>query len=323
AAERSRWERLGVDVAFFDLIGAESLGGCYVMDIPAGGQTRPLQALYDEAIYVARGHGSAQVEVGGKAFTFEWQPRSLFAIPTNARRTFFNGSGSESAALISTNTLPLLLDLFRDERFIFDNPWPFERAPLNTDPVLYQPDKDHDKTAVDLWETLFVADAVSVHRPEFKERGTGERTVYFEMGDSYISSHIAEMIPGHFLRPHKHGPSAFVYTLSGEGYSLMWPEGGEMARFDWPAGDVGLVVPPNAWWHGHFALSAPAIQLAVKLYSRKHPLNHLFDGVHKTLAQGGTVARFTDLPEELREHVWGEYEQKCRERNIQARDPNG
>jgi len=322
-SERGRWDRLGVDVAFFELVGAESLAGCYAFEIPPAGETRPLQAIYDEVVYVARGQGSARVDMAGKTFTFEWQPRSLFGIPTNAVRTFFNGSGHEPAALISVNTLPLMLNLFRDERFIFDNPWAFERAPLHTDAVLYEPDEDHDKTAVDLWETLFVADALAVPRPEFRERGTGERTVYLEMADSYISSHVAEMVPGHFLRPHRHGPSAFVFTLSGEGYSLMWPEGGEITRFEWPQDDIGLVVPPNAWWHGHFALSAPAIQLAVKLHSRKHRFNHLFDGAHKTLAEGGTVARFSDLPLELPEQVWNEYERRCQERNIPARDPNG
>jgi hypothetical protein len=41
-----------------------------------------------------------------------------------------------------------------------------------------------------------------------------------------------------------------VIILSGEGYSLMWPEGEEPTRYEWGPGT--LIVPPNMWYHQHF-----------------------------------------------------------------------
>ena len=46
----------------------------------------------------------------------------------------------------------------------------------------------------------------------------------------------------------RHGPGAHVIILSGEGYSLMWPEGEEPQRYEWEVGHADRsaqpVVPP-------------------------------------------------------------------------------
>ena len=99
----------------------------------------------------------------------------------------------------------------------------------------------------------------------------------------------------------------------------IWDE----VRYDWPQDDIGVVVPPNMWWHGHFFTGPNAMQLAIKLRSRKNPLNHLYDKTHKRVSEGGTVLRYSDLDPKLRERIWGDYVAECRRNGYEPNPPKG
>jgi mannose-6-phosphate isomerase-like protein (cupin superfamily) len=310
------WAERNISAVFLDLIGAESLAGMYVAELAPGASSTQVRQVCEETFYVLRGHGSTTIETPHGTIAFEWGPRSLFAIPLNCPYRLHNGSGTESARLISVNTLPLIYSLFRDGDFVFNTEHDFDRFSPQTvaDPTtatLYKPDAQHARTAVDLYDTLFVPDILKLQRTAFKERGDGN-TVYIETVKSAISNHVAEHPGLRFFNPHRHGPSAFVFTIGGLGYSLMWPDGGEMIRFDWPDDDVGVIVPPNMWWHGHFVTSPTSMQLAIKLRSRFNPINHLFDKSHIPVAEGGKVLRFGDLDDDLKRRIWDTYVEECR-----------
>jgi hypothetical protein len=310
------WPERGFNAAVLDLIGCESTTGLIVGEIPPGKSTEPVKQIFDENIYIVSGTGSCTIEIGGETTSFEWGPRSMFAIPLNCRYRLHNGSGREPVRFFSSNMLPITYNLFRDTNFIFNTPYEFGRVKSEKEAleaVLYKPDTSHEHTAVNLYDTLFVPDVLGVPRSTFKERGEGVSCVYFEMAGSVISAHVAE-IPGHkFFRPHRHGPAAFVFTLGGPGYSLMWREDGDkIERFDWPEDDIGVIVPPNMWWHGHFATGDNVLTLAIKPRSRFVPLNHLYDKSHKNVKEGGTVRRYQDFDESLRRWIWETFVEECK-----------
>lgn len=319
------WPRKGLGAAFLDIAGAESLAGVYVAEIPPKKSTERVRQLFDEVIYVLSGRGNATVVTDDGTTSFEWGPRSLFTVPLNCLHQFHNASATEPVRFLSVNTLPVLYNLFRDDAFLIGgSDWDFHRFSSSTpasSAVLYEPDKQHTRTAVDLYETLFVPDVLAVQRSRFVERGGGNSTVYFELANSPISVHVASFEGGKFFNPHRHGPSAFVFTLEGTGYSLMWTEGAEPMRYDWPQNDVGLVVPPNWWWHGHFITSPTALQIAIKLRSRKHPFNHLYDRTHKLVSEGGTVLRYQDLDPIFRQGIWDTYKSACRTAGLGIEEP--
>src|SRR5579872_865138 len=123
AVETAPWPRLGARGAFVHLKVRGDLVAIFVMEIPPSGKSVPQKHLYEEVLYVLQGYGSAEiVDSQGRKHSFEWGPRSLFALPLNASYRLFNGSGSAPARLASTNNLPMMLNAFRNERFIFDNP---------------------------------------------------------------------------------------------------------------------------------------------------------------------------------------------------------
>src|SRR5690349_19393776 len=117
------WARFGVDGGVAHLKGRGDFVAVFVLDLAPGAKSEPQRHLYEEVVYVLSGHGSTTIETAdGRKHSFEWGPKSLFALPLNARYRHFNASGRERARLASTNNLPIVMNLFHNEAFIFDNP---------------------------------------------------------------------------------------------------------------------------------------------------------------------------------------------------------
>src|SRR5580698_6981928 len=96
-----------------NLKGRGDFGNMMLFDIPPGGSTTPLKHLYEDVIYVLEGRGNTEVEFSdGSKRSFEWGPKSLFAIPLNSKHRHFNASGQQRAFLATTTNLPLLLNAF-------------------------------------------------------------------------------------------------------------------------------------------------------------------------------------------------------------------
>jgi mannose-6-phosphate isomerase-like protein (cupin superfamily) len=320
------WPGRNLDAVFIDLIGAESLAGMFVAELRPGQSSVPVRQIYDETFFVLKGTGTTTIETPHGTIQFEWGPHSLFAIPLNCKYQLHNGSGVLPARLVSTNTLPIVYSLYRDSDFVYNSNHDFERFSPQAvaDPTaatIYEPDAKKTRSDVDVYDTLFIPDVLRMARGDASVRGEGTSLINIETVNSVISDHVCEVPGRRFFRPHRHGPSASIFTVSGTGYSLLWTDGSELTRFDWPENDVGVIIPPNMWWHGHFVTSPNAIQVAVKLRSRMNPINHLYENTHVIVSEGGTVLRFEDMDPVLRTRIWDMFVDECKRKGFDAVPP--
>jgi len=209
---------------------------------------------------VLDGRGSTTVwNDEGRRITFEWKAGAMFAIPLNCCHQHFNGSGQAPARYVAVTNAPPVINLYEDVEFVFNTKHDFKNR-FNGEPDYFSA-KGEQKGL--LLVTNFVADAVNLPLISAKERGAGGGHIRFNMAKGSMNSHISQFPIGTYKKGHAHGPGAHVIILSGEGYSLMWPEGDEPKRYEWEVGT--LIVPPNMWFHQHFNTgTAPARYLAFK-----------------------------------------------------------
>jgi oxalate decarboxylase/phosphoglucose isomerase-like protein (cupin superfamily) len=293
--EVAPWDLKGGLGAFVVLDGTGGVNDAYICEIPPGGKLKPQKHLYEEMVYVAKGHGATTVwQKDGKKHTFEWGPGSLFAIPLNARYQHFNGSGSEPARYFAVTNSCFMMNLFHNLDFIFDDDFAFtDRFDPSVDDYFSGKGQIHGRFFM---TTNFVADTHTVTLKDYSERGAGGTNMKFDLAGQTMGCHISEFPVGTYKKGHRHGPGAHVIVLSGQGYSLLWPEGQDIQRVDWRQGSV--VVPPNQWFHQHFNSGArPARYLALRWGSWRYRFMRLTDSegsTYTSVKQGGGQIEYED-----------------------------
>lgn len=269
------WPRIGKDCrgAFVHLKGRGDFVSLTVIDLPPGASTTQSRHLFDEVFYVMSGTGSAAVEIGdGKSKSFEWGPRALFSVPMNAPYRLFNGSGRDTARIIIASDLPFYMNLYRNERLLFDNPFPFRERIGREGFFGGEGEFLALKPGQHMWETNLVPDLGSFELPEWETRGAGSRNIKFILADSPMHAHTSEMPVGTYKKGHVHGPGAHVFAVTGSGYTLMWNLGDkDFERHEWRHGWV--FAPPDDVFHQHFNTGHdPARYLALSLGSHRYPV---------------------------------------------------
>jgi oxalate decarboxylase/phosphoglucose isomerase-like protein (cupin superfamily) len=245
--ELKPWARRGGRGVFLNHDASRTSNDCYVCEIAPGKQLEPQRQLFEEMVYVLDGRGSTTVwNDAGKKITFEWKAGAIFAIPLNTWHQHFNGSGTQPARYVAVTNAPVIINAFGDLGFVFNTPYDFKDR-FNGEPD-YFAGKGEQKGL--LLDTNFVADAVNLPLYTANERGAGGGHIRFSMAKGYLNSHISQFPVGTYKKAHAHGPGAHVIIMSGEGFSLMWPEGEEAQRYEWKEGS--MIVPPNLWFHQHF-----------------------------------------------------------------------
>jgi mannose-6-phosphate isomerase-like protein (cupin superfamily) len=258
------WARKGVPGAIVHLDGGEQVADAYVLELPPAASSKPDRHLFEELVYILEGRGAAVLwNDAGARREFEWQAGSVFALPLNTWCQFHNGSGSQRARYVAVTNAPLFMNLFHNQKFIFDCHFDFTDRFAGE-----QTDYSGEGTSYPgrIWETNFVPNVVDFPLQPMPERGAGGGNIMLELGGATMGAHISQFPVGTYKKAHRHGAGSHVILLSGEGYSLMWKDGTPIQRVDWKAGS--MFVPPGRWYHQHFNVgSTPARYLALRAYN--------------------------------------------------------
>jgi len=271
--ETSLWPRYGVKSAVVHIKTRGDFANMFLFDIPPRGSTLPQQHLYEEVVYVLEGSGSTQFEFAdGRRRSVDWGPRSLFIVPLNARHRHFNGHARGRALIVSTTNLPLVMNTFLDERFIFGCDFEFfERIGKDVyfrgggDLILVRPGND-------MWETNFVPDLASLELREHPARGAEGGNINIVFPGSGMHAHVSEIPAGTYKKAHRHRPGFHDVCVVGKGYTLQWFEGEqEFQRIDWKHGTV-FPLPADRQFHQHFNTGDhPARYVATGVGSVRYP----------------------------------------------------
>jgi cupin superfamily acireductone dioxygenase involved in methionine salvage len=308
SVEVAPWDLLGVPAALVHVAGRGDWSNIVVAELPPGGETTSQRHLYEEVVYVLAGHGSTVIEdPSGQEHVIEWGPRSLFGIPLNSRYRHVNGSGTggDAARLASVTSLPVVLNAFHDERFVFHADWDFKdrfgadgRFHGEGDFVSVAPGRH-------MWETNYVADLAEFKLHEWAARGSGSKNLKFVLAESTMHAHVSEMPVGTYKKGHRHHPDFHVFTVTGHGYSLLWYEGDKgFERVDWKPGFV--YAPADHQFHQHFnSAPQPSRYLAVAFGGLRYPFTEErrqhWHAVDKSVSQGGRQIDYPDEDPRIRE----------------------
>jgi uncharacterized RmlC-like cupin family protein len=299
AVDLKPWARFGVAGAAVNLKGRGDFISMFVLEIPPGRAISPQRHMYEEIVYVLSGRGSTAIEAAdGRQHSFEWAAGSMFAIPLNARYTHFNASGVQGARMVSTVSLPAVINMFHNEEFIFKNPWNFKDRMGDDKYFLGEGDLLPNPGGRPVWETNFVPDLRSIKLTEWNERGAGSKNISFVLADSTMHAHISEMPVGAYKKAHRHPADYHVMCVTGQGYSLFWYEGDkDFVRIEWKHGTV--FAPPDQMFHQHFnAAHVPVRYLATAFGSKRYPFTNakrkMAGAVATSVKQGGDQIEYED-----------------------------
>lgn len=287
--ETKPWARYDAKGCFAHTHGMGDFMANYVLEVEPGKKTRPVHHIYESFFFVLTGHGSTIVWLpDGQTRVFEWGPKALFAIPLNCKYQILNASGTDPVRLSVTNDAPLVINLFHNLDFVFENPCQFpERA---GDPNyfegggnLYTYGKDSLTKVQNIWETNFINDLSKVRLYAFEGRGKGSTNVNFSLADGTVHAHVSQMPKGRYKKAHRHAAGTHVHAIDGTGYSLLWYEGdSEFVEIPWEHGF--MYTPPFWMYHQHFnTCDHPARYFACSLGSRRYP----FIALRRKSAEGG------------------------------------
>lgn len=274
AVELGDWPRVGGRGAFVNLGTKPSpVTSAFLCEISPEGHLEPQAHMCEQFVFIVSGRGATTVwQEGSPKRVVEWQEGSFLGIPMNSRHQHFN-TGSTPARFLSYNNMPTLMNFFRNERFMFDNPFVFDDrfAGEETDYFGEGEVIPLGNTGRRVLKTNFVPDLRSLQLYSMEKRGAGGANVAFAMASSQMHTHISQFPVGTYKKGHVDpktrgsdpGGGSLLLVVEGVGFTLVWrAEDDHPQRLDWQQN--GMVIAPAGYYHQHFNTGpSPARYLAL------------------------------------------------------------
>ena len=267
------WEERQCYAAFLKLVGQEGVTEARVTEIPPGKTLPPMKFALDEVVYVIEGNGLTTVSIENKdpKKTFEWTKHSLFMIPRNITFEMTNAQGTRPVRLLHYNSLPVSMRILPDPSAYFNgNNLPMVENVVSSEggglygaaQAVQQPNRPDGTPGMGYWIGNFFPDMKAWDKlAAFRGRGAGGHVVWIRYPGAMMVNHMSVFPSRTYKKAHRHGPGVVIIIPDGEGFSVMWPEGGEKVVIPWHEGSV--FVPPDRWFHQHFNVGGePARYLA-------------------------------------------------------------
>jgi hypothetical protein len=302
---------------------------------------KPQRHLYQQLICILEGNGATQIWADGQENQkrmFEWNQFSLFSPPLNTWYQLFNG-GNTPVLYLAVNDAPMVIDLFHNSDFVFNNPYQFTDRFLPSDDEYFTREQRHlesDGRGV-LWQTNFISNVAEALVDAQEKKGAGVKITIFDMVENSFAGHLTEWDIGLYHKAHHHQGGAILLILRSTGYSLMWPQEigvrpyqnnfeDQVIRVDW--GPFSVFSPPTKWFHQHFNTGTEtARQLAFRPGgSARNPTgfrrsgSRIIDGmpgVYVSYRKGGTLIEYADEDPRIRI----DYEEALKATKIKSRMP--
>ena len=267
-AEVAPWELFGGNGCFVNLTDS-FLVGSFIIEIPPGKSLKKIHHLFEGQVYVVEGNGHTVIEQPGyPSLTVSWQKGSFFSPPVNTHYQHFNRNKDRPARLLVVNNAPLVMSLFHDERFVFNDSYVFDKRFKGETDYFERPAKYLGSR---LSQINYIRDLSKLDLYNWDARGKGAKTTFLSLSDNTLAAHVSSFDVGTYKKGHRHGAGAHVVMLDGEGYSLLWKDGEPRQRVEWRAGT--MFAPPEWAWHQHFNTGGePARYFAVRNNNPEHPL---------------------------------------------------
>ena len=338
----AKWDRLGGRGSYIQLFGTEGKWGCYLVEVPPGGALNPEKHFFEKQLFVVSGRGTTEVweEGNPRKLTFEWQAGTLFTIPLNASHRVVNAT-NKPALLLAGTTAPNIMNLIRNEHFIFNCPYKFRDR---FDPEIenyFKENPDFDPDPVlgrAMRKSNVISDLVNCELPLDNVRSPGYRRFEPHMGENSFYQFIGEHQTGRYSKAHAHASAAVLICIKGKGYTYTWPsslgttpwqdgKADQVMRQDYePIGMVTAAPMGGDWFHQHFGCSPEGLRLMAwfgpytnRSHSKGAPGQKFVYGTGRDIREGGTAIPYDEEDPAIRQ----EFEENLQKEGLTSQMPEG